>query len=161
MSLWQSGLRWIESSALGHAIRDAGVWTYATINLLHIIGVATLFGSMLILDARLLGWRRSASLADVALLTVPAAIAGFLLAALSGLCMLATNGSEYIGNPFLPIKFIAIAAALCNALVLSRTVAWQTKSASASGHLLLQIAGGISLLCWLTALAAGRMVGYW
>jgi len=25
----------------------------------------------------------------------------------------------------------------------------------------LALAGGISLLCWLTALTAGRMIGYW
>jgi hypothetical protein len=25
----------------------------------------------------------------------------------------------------------------------------------------LAVAGGVSLLCWLTAITAGRMIGYW
>lgn len=162
MSWWRSGLQWLESSALGDLIRDAGVWSYATINLLHILGVAMLFGPVLILDARLLGWRRHTSLADVASITVPVAIAGFTLAVISGLCMLATNGSDYIDNPFLPVKCVAILAALGNAAVLSRAAAWRSKAASSHrDDLMLRIAGGISLLCWLTALAAGRMIGYW
>ena len=40
-------LAWLEGSALGHAIRDSGVWTYAILNLTHILGVSTLFGSVL------------------------------------------------------------------------------------------------------------------
>jgi hypothetical protein len=37
-------------------MRDNGVWFYGIINLTHILGVATLFGSMVILDLRLLGF---------------------------------------------------------------------------------------------------------
>ena len=73
MSWWSSALQWIEASALGHAIRESGVWAYGIINLVHVAGIATLFGSVLILDLRMLGWRRRTSLADIASLTVPAA----------------------------------------------------------------------------------------
>ena len=48
-------LTWLEASGLGHAMRGAGVWTYGITNLIHILGVATLFGSVLMLDLRLLG----------------------------------------------------------------------------------------------------------
>ena len=48
-------MAWLEGSALGHAMRDNGVWFYGIINLTHILGVATLFGSVVILDLRLLG----------------------------------------------------------------------------------------------------------
>ena len=49
-------MTWLEGSALGHAMRDNGVWFYGIINLTHILGVATLFGSVAILDLRLLGF---------------------------------------------------------------------------------------------------------
>jgi hypothetical protein len=42
--------------------------------------------------------------------------------------------------------------------------AWQQKAsreASVSERRLLMLAGGVSLTAWLTALAAGRMIGYW
>ena len=49
----------MESSALGQLMREAGPTAYAFVNLSHVLGVASLFGSILVLDLRLLGfWRR-------------------------------------------------------------------------------------------------------
>ena len=36
-------LAWLEGSALGHAMRGAGVWSYGLVNLTHILGVSALF----------------------------------------------------------------------------------------------------------------------
>ena len=58
-------MAWLEGSALGHVMRDSGVWFYGIINLAHIIGVATLFGSVAILDLRLLGFWPDAPLAAI------------------------------------------------------------------------------------------------
>ena len=164
MSAWTAGLAWIEASPLGEALRSYGVWTYGVTNLVHIIGIATLFGSILILDLRLLGVRSSTPIPIVASLTAPLAVAGFCLAVLSGICLLAVNGSEYATNPFLPIKFSAIALGLINAFVLHRTKAWRAIRAGNDGvpkSLQLRAMGGVSLACWLTAIGAGRMIGYW
>ena len=52
-------LVWLEGSPLGELMRSSGVWTYGVLNLVHILSVATLFGSVLVLDLRLLGaWRQ-------------------------------------------------------------------------------------------------------
>jgi len=162
MSAWATWLIWIEGSALGNAIRHAGVWAYGVINLVHIVGIATVFGSVLILDLRLLGWRREVTLETIASIVAPLAATGFVVAALSGVCLLSVNGGEYIGNPFLPIKFAAIALALLNALLLSRLSAWRAKhDGDAAARLQLAIGGGMSLLCWFIAICAGRMIGYW
>jgi hypothetical protein len=48
-------MAWLEGSALGHVMRESGVWTYGIVNLVHILGVCCLFGSVLILDLRLIG----------------------------------------------------------------------------------------------------------
>jgi formate-dependent nitrite reductase membrane component NrfD len=161
---WRDFLQWIEGSALGNLIRDSGVWIYGAINLTHIIGIATLFGSIVVLDLRLLGRRRDVDLMRLASVITPVAATGFGIAAVSGICLLATNGGDYVGNPFLPIKFIAIALGLCNALVLGRLSGWQakdTRELAPREHSHLSLAGGASLLCWLTAIGAGRMIGYW
>jgi hypothetical protein len=89
---------------------------------------------------------------------------GFALAAISGIGLLASNGAEYIGNPFLYIKFPAIAIGLVNALVLNATPAWRarrTRELSEREQRQLAWMGGASLASWLTAIAAGRMIGYW
>lgn len=154
----------LEGSALGHAVRGAGIWAYGVANLIHILGVATLFGSVLILDLRLLGLWRRAPLAAIAAPTVPLAALGFVVAAASGACLLVTNASEYVGNPFLLIKFPAIALGLANAAVVTVMPAWRqrgTREPTARERHQLTALGGISLICWVTALAAGRLIGYW
>jgi hypothetical protein len=157
-------LTWLEASFLGQAIRDGGVWSYAFINLAHITGVATLFGSILVLDLRMMGIFRHASLAAIAVPTVPLAATGFLIAAASGLCMLSTNATEYRGNPFLLLKFGAILAGLINVAVVHHMPAWQQRGAgsfTSRQRRQLAAAGGISLSAWATAVTAGRMIGYW
>src|SRR5437773_5017760 len=97
-------MAWLESSALGHAMRESGVWTYGVVNLIHILGVASLFGAVLVLDLRLLGVWQKVSLAAIARPTVPVAATGFAIAATSGICLLATKATDYVGNPFIYIK---------------------------------------------------------
>lgn len=145
-------------------MRNAGVWSYGIVNLTHILGVSSLFGAVLVLDLRLLGLWRSIPLASIARPTVPIATTGFIVAAASGLCLISTNGSEYIGNPFLLIKFPAIFIGLLNVAVLSRLPAWkerETRVISAAEQRQLSVFGGVSLLSWLTAIGAGRLIGYW
>lgn len=158
-------LAWLEASALGHAIRSSGVWTYGIVNLTHILGVSTLFGSMLALDLRMLGVWRTVPLGVLARPAVPLAASGFVIAALSGVCMLATNATEYADNPFLFIKFPAIALGLANVVILSRLPAWKARNTtgelSPGARRQLATAGGVSLVCWLTAVTAGRMIAYW
>src|SRR5262245_23050175 len=101
-------MAWLEGSALGHAMRESGVWTYAIVNLVHILGVATLFGAILVLDLRLLGVWRNVELRSISQPIVPVAAIGFIVAVSSGVGLLATKATEYVGNPFLYIKFPAI-----------------------------------------------------
>ena len=157
-------MAWLEGSLLGHAMRESGVWTYGIVNLAHILGVASLFGALLVLDLRLLGAWRQVALPDVARPSVPIATAGFTLAAASGLCLIATNATEYIGNPFLYIKFPAIMLGLINVAALNLLPAWKERNArelSSREQFQLSVVGGISLACWLTAISAGRLIGYW
>jgi hypothetical protein len=145
-------------------MRNAGVWTYGIVNLTHILGVSSLFGAVLALDLRLLGLWRSVPLAAIARPTVPIATIGFIVAATSGLCLISTNGREYVGNPFLLIKFPAIFVGLINVAVLSRLPAWKerdTRAIPTVEERQLSIFGGVSLLSWLTAIGAGRLIGYW
>lgn len=155
----------IENSSLGHAVRALGGWGYAWINLAHLLSIATLFGAILILDLRLLGWRAHIRLTDVSALTLPFALAGFAGAVLSGICMLSANASEYQGNPVLLLKFAALLLALANAGVVRRIPAWQARANPESGSVghsnLLVACGVVSLVSWLTVIAAGRMIAYW
>ena len=142
-------LAWLESSLLGTFMSGSGPWTYPVVNVIHVFGVATLFGAVLVLDLRLLGaWRR----APLPPITT------------SGVCLLAANAVEYQNNPVLLVKFLAIGLGFVNAVVLRRTTAWRahaTRDLSPSEARRLALMGGVSLVSWLTAVGAGRMIGYW
>ena len=74
-------MAWLQGSALGHAMRESGVWTYGIVNLAHILGVASLFGAVLFLDLRLLGVWRGVNLAAISAPTVQIASIGFAVVA--------------------------------------------------------------------------------
>jgi hypothetical protein len=157
-------MAWLQASALGHFMRESGPWTYGIVNLCHILGIAALFGSLIILDLRLIGVWRQTPLVALTDATVPVATLGFAIAATSGVGLLATKATEYIGNPFLYIKFPAIALGLVNALALNRSTAWRarhTRELSLHENRQLAWMGSISLLCWVTAISAGRLIAYW
>jgi hypothetical protein len=169
-------LTWIESSALGHFVRESGPWTYAFVNLAHVLGIGTLFGSVVVLDLALIGagWKMSrnskssaatgTSLPALAAAAPPVALAGFLLAAASGIGLLSSNATEYQGNPFFLIKFPAIALGVVNAVAIRQSAAWRAIGArDLAPREVRRLAwmGGASLICWIAAIAAGRMIGYW
>jgi hypothetical protein len=157
-------LAWMQASALGSVMRESGLWTYAIVNLAHVVGVATLFGSALVLDLRLVGCWRRVPMAAVTSIAVPVAGAGFALAALSGSGLLAANALDYAGNPLLLVKFPAIAVALVNVVAVRRLGAWQaigSRELSGREQQQLQAAGAVSLVCWSVALTAGRLIAYW
>ncbi|HVY63630.1 MAG TPA: DUF6644 family protein [Gammaproteobacteria bacterium] len=157
-------LAWLQGSPLGELMRSSGVWAYGVVNLVHILSVATLFGAVLILDLRLLGVWRRVPLAALEQPTIPLAVAGFCCAAVSGLCLVTTNATEYAGNPFVPIKFAAIALGLLNVAIVARLPAWRGRHADPlppRHRGTLAVAGGVSLACWVGAAAAGRLIGYW
>jgi len=158
-------LNWLEGSSLGVGLRNAGVWTYGLLNLAHILGLSSLFGSVLLLDLRLLGaWRATPPVALIRA-CVPVAALGFVLAALSGVSMLAVNGTEYYGNIFLYIKLPTIVLGLLNIAVVQRVPSWRRAVTggplSAGDNSTLAIVGAVSLLIWLTVVSCGRMIGYW
>jgi hypothetical protein len=154
-------LRALEASPPGVWMRGAGVWSYAIANLGHILGIATLFGSVLALDLRLMGLWRGVPLRQVETIAVPLSISGFALAAISGTAMLSANATEYAGNPFLLIKFSAIGLALLHVLLATRLPAWRHRYHGDGGNRPLRIIGAVSLACWLVAISSGRMLGYW
>jgi hypothetical protein len=158
-------LLWLENSPVGEGLRASGVWTYAWLNLAHILGISTLFGAVLILDLRLLGAWRAIPAAAIATPTVLLAACGFGLAIFSGALMITVNATGYIGNPFLYVKLPLIALAFINVLVTTRLTGWRRLRAGedcSGGDLtVLRTTAAVSLLLWLAVIFCGRMIGYW
>ena len=158
-------MTWLEASALSGFLRGLNIWAYGLINLIHILGISTLFGAVLLLDLKLMGVWRSIPLQSVIRPTVPLAAIGFILAAMSGSLMLSFNTTNYYGNPFLYVKLPLIVVALLNVAITQRLAAWQRAKAGAVAERgdkrVLAVCGALSLLTWTTVVTCGRMIGYW
>lgn len=157
-------LVWLEQSALGELMRASSLWTYPIVNVLHIFGIAALFGAATIIDLRLLGVWRRVPLVAISDTAVPLSVGGFFLAATTGVGLLSTNSTEYIGNPFLLVKFSAIVVGLINVALLNVSPAWKARRSrdpQPNEQRRLAVFGGISLAAWITAVAAGRLIAYW
>ena len=157
-------LAWIQGSTLGVFMRGSGPWAYAIVNVVHVFGITTFFGSILLLDLHLIGLWRRVPLGTLTRTAVPIANVGFGVAATSGVFLLSSNAMTYVGNPFFMTKFPVIALGLLNVWIISRLPGWKARGErepSSREQRQLAVFGAISLACWLTAITCGRMIGYW
>ena len=104
----------LEGSGLGRAMRE-WLWLYPSIEVLHIVGIALLFGSIAVLDLRLLGFSRSISARRLARHVLPWTAASFLLIVPSGLMMFTAHATEFIQSNVFVLKMMLILAAGVNA----------------------------------------------
>lgn len=152
----------LEATALAGALRRS-VWAYPLVNAAHILGVALLVGAIVPLDLRLLGAWRSAPLAPLWRVLTRTAGAGLILASVFGILLFITRATEYAASNLFLSKMVVVGAGTTNALILRRVspddfLRLPSPTGKPPGRL--QLAGGLSLAAWLTALTLGRLVGY-
>jgi hypothetical protein len=136
-----------------------GAWTYAVVNLAHVLGVALLFGAIAVLDLRLLGLWRELPPAALARACVGVAATGAALALLTGPALLSAQASEYADNPLFWAKLGLVAAGLLNVVLLRRAAGWRTLADGVTTRVRLGAAASLGL--WLAAISAGRLIAYW
>jgi len=152
----------LEATALASALRDS-VWVYPLVNTGHILGVALLVGSIVPLDLRLLCAWRTVPLGPLWRVLTHTAAAGLGLAVVFGSLLFITRATEYVESRFFVAKMAVVVAATLNALALRIVVpdeVAEMQPGAGRPSRRLRVAGGISLAAWLTALALGRLVGY-
>lgn len=136
------------------------VWAYALVNAAHILGIGLLLGSILPLDLRLMGWRRGPPLSTLAPFLSRTAAFGLALAAATGAILLSVQPMEYLPRTVFRVKMLLIALALLNLAALHRARSWRAIGDGGPVAGRVRWAAGISALCWLGVLVAGRMIGF-
>lgn len=152
----------IESSALGEWMRSS-VKAMPFVEATHVMAVALLFGTILIVDLRLLGLanahRAVTRVADELLRFTWAA---FAIAAITGAMMFAANAGTYFQNTPFRWKMLALLGAGVNMavfhLVTFRTVAGWDRNAPTPPAA--RVAGALSILIWIGVIFLGRWVGF-
>jgi hypothetical protein len=157
-----SFLSWLAASGLATKIRDS-LFLFPLIESTHVFGLALVFGTISIIDLRLLGiasgqrsFQRMAS--DILKWTW----AAFALTALTGALMFITNAPVYYHNFYFRAKMLLLVLAGINMfafeLTAGRTIpAWdKAPSAPRAG----KAVAALSLVTWIGIIFMGRLIGF-
>ena len=153
-------LEGVERLPLAVAMRES-FWLYPTVESLHIAGIAGLFGTVLLLDLRLLGLGRGVLLSPLIRLVVPVSLASLVLVVLTGSLMFLAHAREFVALPLFVYKIGFIMLLLTNAAVLHLRAAGHSDDPRAHrlgglGHI--QVA--LSIFGWLCVIGMGRWLAY-
>jgi hypothetical protein len=144
-------------SPLGHAMQTSR-WGFAVVEMVHLLGLAVLGGSVLIIDLRLLG----VILKRESAITISRELSRVLLVSLSvmmlsGTALLSEEAGKCYYSPAFRWKMALLAAAVIFYFTLHRQAILRTQRGTLA--LWPRIAAVVSLLLWLGVGVAGRAIG--
>jgi len=156
----------LEGSGLGQAMRQ-WEWLYPAVEIVHIVGIGLLFGSIAILDLRLLGFSNGTSVKRLASHVLPWSAAAFLLIVPSGFMMFIAHASELIASPVFATKMCLIMgaglnAALFHTIVYPSVEVWDSEEMRKLGPPpSARVSAAVSLAIWISVIACGRLLAYY
>jgi hypothetical protein len=151
----------IEMSALGVAMRQ-WLWLYPIVEIVHLTGIALLFGSVAMLDLRLLGLSNAVPVRRLAAHILPWTAASFLLIVPSGLAMFVAHATDFLQSDVFLLKVCLILAAGVNAAVFHAGVFrgaadWDMNRPPPAAA---RVSAALSLALWMSVIACGRLLAY-
>jgi general stress protein CsbA len=155
-------LQSIEATELATLIREGESW-FPWLESLHVLAVTLVFGTIAIVDFRLLGWAMlDRSVTRLERSVLPITWGAFALAVLTGALLFASNAITYASNSWFVAKFVFIALAGVNMMLFQW---WVLRDVSLWDHAAqlppaAQRAGALSLVFWVAVITCGRWVGF-
>ncbi len=155
-------LKALEATGLATKIRDS-LFIFPLLEATHVIGLGLVFGTIAIIDLRLIGLASSQRpfkrvYSDILKWTW----AAFALTALTGALMFITNATVYYHNFYFRIKMLLLVLAGINMgvfeLTLGRRVDTWDKDPSAPP--LGRVVGVLSIALWIAVIFMGRLIGF-
>ncbi len=129
-------------------------WAYPALEVVHIVGIALLVGNLVLFELRVWGVAPALDLRALARPALSLALAGFVLAAASGLTLFATRPGELLANPAFVLKMGAVMLAGVNAAWFHARGGLLRADGLARAQTLLSIGA------WLAVIALGRWIAY-
>jgi hypothetical protein len=152
----------IEGTPVATAVRES-TWLFPTIESLHVLSITLVVGTIMIVDLRLInvaGRRRPVS--ELMRETLPWTWGAFICAVITGSLLFSSSARKYAHNWQFEAKMLMLLLAGINMAVFHlgsyRSVSlWDRKDMTPNPA---RIAGGISLVIWVTVVALGRWIGF-
>jgi hypothetical protein len=131
---------------------------------LHLLAGAALFGSLAVLDLRLLGFSRAIPVRTLARHVLPWSGLAFIVLVPSGIALFLVHAQEFIASPLFAVKMALVLAALVNAGIL-HAVTLRTADVWDSQEMRnlrpppsARLAGVLSIVLWAAVIACGRLL---
>jgi len=156
----------LQMTGFGGYIRGdvvGGEWAFPIIETVHVMALATVYGTIAMVDLRLLGiTSRGVRMSRLTDELLPWTWTAFLLAACSGSLLFISKADTYWNNLQTRGKFLCMALAGLNMVIyqfgLHRRVAeWDTQLPP---PLAARVAGALSLMLWTGVIFFGRWIGF-
>jgi uncharacterized protein DUF6644 len=155
-------LAWLESTPLALYIAESTV-AFPALEIIHVVAIALVFGTIAIVDFRLLGLgSNNRDVTELCRDVLPWTWAAFGVAAVTGTLMFIHHAHEYFANTAFRMKMLLMLAAAINMIVFElitfRGVAkWNRDVPVVPAG---KVAGAVSLVCWLGVVGFARWVGF-
>ena len=146
----------LEQTWLGTTIRES-LWLMPGVWAIHLVGLAAIGGSVLVVDMRLLGAGLTRSTpAQVAAGAKPWFLASLALMLATGIPLFLTEAVKCCFNHSFEVKI----AALAIGIVFTFAVRDRIAANANAPNWLRKVVGLVSLATWFTVAAAGRWIGF-
>jgi len=162
MSLLHQFCEALYHSGFGTMLRESNN-AFSVIESVHVLSITLLFGTIAILDLRMLGLvLRTISISTVAHNVLPLTWSGFAVSVVSGFLLFWAEAEKMYTNPSFRTKLVLLALAGLNALVFHSTIyrrapEWECQRTSPWQARTTAIA---SLALWSGVIIAGRAIAY-
>jgi hypothetical protein len=153
-------LQWLEQTSLSTWVREAPtVWAYATVLLLHTVGMGLTVGVAAGIDLRILGVFPGIRLAPLERF-FPLLWGGFSINAVTGTLLLMQDATTKLVNWDFYLKMAFIAIAITTLRTLRTRVFRDPRIDEAPLPSNVRTLAAVSLLCWIGAIITGRLLAY-
>lgn len=155
-SLLYALFEWLDTTSAGDWIRQS-IWTFPVVQCIHLLGLATLGGSVLLVDMRLLGLGlRGQDAAALMRAALPWQAGAIGVMVVSGTFMAMAEAMRLYYTPSFWVKMIALCAVLLFTFAIRNPLIARGHGRSAVGAVI----GLVSIGLWVTVAAAGRWIGF-
>jgi hypothetical protein len=149
----------IENSPFSEWVRtSSSLWAYPGLLFVHTLGMATVVGMSAMVDLRLLGFARTLPVAPLERY-FPIMWTGFWINSISGAMLLAADATTRVADPVFGVKMVLIALGIVNMVVIRRVV-FRDPNVDHAVPVLGKLLAAASLVLWLGATTAGRLMAY-
>ena len=153
----------LQAAPWAQAISES-TWLFPTIETVHVLALTLVVGSIMVVDLRLLNLAsRNRPVRELVAEVLPWTWAAFVGAAITGGLLFSSAATRYWGIWPFRAKMVMLMLAALNMAVFHlgayrKVEAWDR--APASPPAAAKLAGGLSLLIWLSIITLGRWIGF-